>query len=431
VDQKRTVGIVVTLDTKAAAAGYLRDEIASWGLNTILIDPGILGQPGIPADISRAQVAQAAGTTLEALIASGRKDFAIAKQTEGLIAIVCRLHAEGKLDGIVGLGGGQGTSIAAAAMRALPVGVPKLILSTVATGTFQFGSYIGIKDLAMMHSVTDILDVNAISRAILRNAANAIAGMALRGPGAYQEDKPAIAITQLGQTTQCVMRVKSLLEPLGYQLVPFHASGAGGPAMEDLIEAGKFSGVIDLSVHEIIDGLMGGIAGAHHRLETLTRVKIPAVVSVGGGDYVLFESVRKAPQKYHDRIQMVHNPQMTCFLPTVEEMLEAAGYMIDHLNRALGPTVVIIPSLGFTESNKPGNAMWFPEGNLAVVHAFKAGLRPEVPLIVKDVHINHPAFADLAADCMARLLQGEPPLSIAARHTTTGVLDAADIHTSV
>jgi len=416
VEPKRTVVIVVTLDTKAQAAEFLRDEIASWGLNTIVIDPGILGQPGLAADFTREQVAQAAGATLEALVAAGQKGAAIAKQTEGLIAIVRRLHAEGRVDGIVALGGGQGTSIASAAMRALPVGVPKLILSTVATGTFQFGSYIGIKDIAMMHSVTDILDVNAISRPILRNAANAIAGMALRGPAPKQAEKPTIAVTQLGQTTTCVMRIKSLLEPQGYQLVPFHASGAGGPAMESLVEEDRFIGVIDLSVHEIIDSLMGGIAGAPNRLDVLTRRKIPAVVTPGGNDYVLFESLQKAPEKYRQRRKMVHNAQMTCFLPTVDEMVEAARYMIDRLNRALGPTIVAIPSVGFTESNKPGNDLWFPEGNQAAIETFKAELRPQVPLLVLDVHINHPSFADLVADCMGRLLAGEAPAAIAARH---------------
>jgi uncharacterized protein (UPF0261 family) len=416
VEPKRTVVIVVTLDTKAQAAAYLRDQITSWGLNTILIDPGILGQPGIPADVTREQVARAAGTTLEALVAGGQKSFAIARQTEGLVKLVGQLHAGGRLDAIVALGGGQGTSIATAAMRALPVGVPKLMLSTVATGTFQFGAYVGTRDIAMMHSVTDILDVNAISRPILRNAANAIAGMALRGPAPEQAEKPTIAITQLGQTTTCVMRVKNLLEPQGYQLVPFHASGAGGPAMEDLVQAGKVAGVIDLSVHEIIDSLMGGIAGAQNRLDVLTRCKVPAVVTPGGSDYVLFESLQKAPEKYRQRRMMVHNAQMTCFLPTIDEMVEAARYMIDRLNRALGPTLVAIPSVGFTESNKPGNDLWFPEGNKAVVEAFRAGLRPEVPLLVLDVHINHPAFADLVADCMGRLLRGETPAAIAARH---------------
>jgi uncharacterized protein (UPF0261 family) len=414
----RTVVIVVTLDTKGPAAQFLREEIESWGLRTILIDPGILGEPGIPADITRWQVAEAAGTTLDALIATGKKAICIARQTEGLCSIVRQLHAEGKLDGIISLGGGQGTSIGCAAMRSLPVGVPKLMLSTIATGMFQFGPYVGTKDICMMHSVTDILDVNAVSRPILCNAANAIAGMAIRNPAPAQAERATIGITQLGMTTPCVMRIKSLLEPLGYQLVPFHASGSGGPAMEELIQAGKLVGVIDLSVHEIIDNLFHGIAGAAHRLEAIGRVNIPAVVSIGGNDYLLFESVEKAPAAYKDRPVMVHNAQMTVFKPTVEEMESAARYMIEPLNRALGPTMVVLPAGGFTEVNQPGRELWFPEGNQAAIQVLKEGLRPEVPVVVVNAHINHPAFADVVAGCMQRLLAGEAPRTVAASYTS-------------
>ncbi|MGB9593833.1 MAG: Tm-1-like ATP-binding domain-containing protein [Anaerolineae bacterium] len=417
---KRTVVIVATLDTKGEAAAYLRDEIASWGLDTILIDPGVLGTPTVQADITREEVAQAAGTTLQALIAQGKKGICIAKQTEGLCAIVKRLWDEGRLDGIVAIGGGQGTSIGTAAMRVLPVGVPKLMLSTIASGLFRFGPYVGTKDICMMHSVTDILDVNAISRPILRNAANAIAGMALRHPAPPQPEKPAIAVTQLGITTPCVMRVKGILEAQGYQIVPFHANGSGGPAMEDLIEAGKFAGVIDLSVHEIIDGLYDGLAGAQNRMESLTRYAIPAVVSVGGGDYLLWESVDKAPLPYRDRPKMVHNAQMTVFQPTPDEMVAAARAMIAALNRALGPTMVLIPTVGFSDMNQPGRELYNPEGNEAVIRAFQAGLRPEVPLVLVQAHINAPAFADAVADCMARLIAGERPAEIAARYAGQG-----------
>lgn len=417
---KRTVVIVATLDTKGEAAAYLRDEIASWGLDTILIDPGVLGTPTVKADITREEVAQAAGTTLQELIAQGKKGVCIAKQTEGLCAIVKRLWDEGRLDGIVAIGGGQGTSIGTAAMRVLPVGVPKLMLSTIASGLFRFGPYVGTKDICMMHSVTDILDVNAVSRPILRNAANAIAGMALRHPAPAQHEKPAIAVTQLGITTPCVMRVKGILEAKGYQIVPFHANGSGGPAMEDLVEAGKFAGVIDLSVHEVIDGIYDGLAGAPNRLESLTRYAIPAVVSVGGGDYLLWESVDKAPLPYRDRPKMVHNAQMTVFQPTPEEMATAARAMIDPLNRALGPTMVLIPTVGFSDMNQPGRELYNPEGNEAVIREFKAGLRPGVPLVLIKAHINDPAFADAVADCMARLIDGEKPAEIAARYTGEG-----------
>lgn len=413
---KRTVAIVITLDTKAAVAEFVRDEIQAWGLNTLLIDPGILGEPAVQADFTRYDVANAAGTTLPELRATKNKGLCIATQTQGVVNIVQQLYAQDKLDGILSCGGGQGTSIGTAAMRALPTGVPKVMLSTVASGLFQFGSYVGTKDLCMMHSVTDILDVNAISRPILQNAANAIAGMALRRAKEPAHDPPAIAIMQLGMTTPCVIRAKELLEAQGYQVIPFHASGTGGPAMEELAEEGRFAGIIDLSVHEIIDGLYDGLAGATGRLGELTRRAIPAVVSVCGNDYVLFENLAKAPERFRHRRSVTHNPQMTVFAPTVDEMLEAARAMIDPLNRALGPTLVVIPTRGFTHINQPGGELYLPEGNAAVIREFQASLKSEIPVVLVDAQVNNPVFADVLADCMARLLKGETPAQIATRH---------------
>jgi uncharacterized protein (UPF0261 family) len=416
----RTVVIVATLDTKGEEAAYVRDHVAAWGLHTILIDPGILPAPTVEADISREAVAEAAGTRLEALLAHGDKAHAIATQTEGLCRIALALHQEGRLQGIVGLGGGQGTSIATAAMRALPIGVPKLMLSTVASGNFQFGPYVGTKDLCMMHSITDVLGLNVISRPILRNAANAIAGMALRYEPEPEAEAPSIAITMLGITTPCVMRIKATLERQGYEVVPFHANGTSGPAMEQLIEGGKFTGVIDLSSHEVIDQQHGGLAGAPNRMEALTRTAIPAVVSVGGSDYLLFESVQKAPEKYRDRAHMVHNAQMTCFAPTRDEMVAAAREMIERLNRALGPTIVVLPARGFSRPNREGGGLYVPEGNRAVIAEFQASLRPEIPLVVADLHLNDPPFADLVAEAMEQLLQGQSPHEVAARWNESG-----------
>jgi len=415
----RTV-VVATLDTKGQEAAYVRDHVAAWGLDTILIDPGILPAPTVEADVSREAVAQAAGSTLEALLARGDKAHAIATQTEGTIRIVLDLHQAGRLHGIVGLGGGQGTSIGTAAMRALPIGVPKLMLSTVASGNFQFGPYVGTKDLCLMHSITDVLGLNVISRPILRNAANAIAGMALRYQPEAESDTPTIAITMLGITTPCVMRIKATLEGQGYEVVPFHANGTSGPAMEGLIRQGKFAGVIDLSTHEVIDQQHGGLAGAPNRLEALTRTAIPAVVSVGGSDYLLFESVQKAPEKYRSCAQMVHNAQMTCFAPTPEEMVAAAREMVERLNRALGPTVVVLPRRGFSNPNREGGGLYVPEGNRAVIAEFQAALRPEIPVLVADLHLNDPPFADLVAGCLARLLQGESPHTVAAKVRNSG-----------
>jgi uncharacterized protein (UPF0261 family) len=418
-----TVVVVATLDTKGEEAAYVRDHIAAWGLKTILIDPGVLPEPTVQADISRYEVSQAAGTTLEALLDRGEKSFAIATQTKGLCNIVQDLHAKGEMHGIIGLGGGQGTSICTAAMRALPIGVPKLMLSTVASGLFQFGPYVGTKDICMMHSVTDVLGLNIISRPILRNAANAIAGMVLRLKAEGQATKPAIAITMLGITTPCVMRVKAKLENQGYDVVPFHANGTSGPAMEQLIEQGMFEGVIDLSTHEVIDHQNGGLAGAPNRMEALTRTEIPAVVSVGGSDYVLFESVQKAPEKYRGRPHMVHNAQMTCFAPTPDEMVAAAREMIGRLNRALGSTTVVLPAKGFARPNQEGGGLYVPEGNQAVIKEFQATLRPEIPVILADLHINDPEFADIVADCAARLILGEAPHDVAAQYISNGTFE--------
>jgi len=420
-ETRRTVAVVATLDTKGEEAAYVRDHVAAWGLNTLLIDPGILPEPTVEADISRYEIAQAAGTTLEALLERGEKSYAIAEQTEGLVRIVLDLHRQGRLHGIVALGGGQGTSIGTAAMRALPIGVPKLMLSTVASGNFQFGSYVGTKDICMMHSVTDVLGLNAISRPILRNAANAIAGMALRLDAEGEASRPTIAITMLGITTPCVMRIKTRLEGLDYDVVPFHANGTSGPAMEQLIQKGMFEGVVDLSTHEVIDHQHGGLAGAPHRLEALTRTPIPAVVSVGGSDYLLFESIQKAPEKYRDRAHMVHNAQMTCFAPTPEEMVAAAQEMIERLNRALGPAIIVLPAKGFSRPNQEGALLYVPEGNRAVIDEFQSTLRPEIPILVADLHLNDPPFADIVAECMERLLGGESPHDVAARLRSGGL----------
>jgi uncharacterized protein (UPF0261 family) len=422
-DEVRTIAVVATLDTKGEEAAYVRDYIAAWGLQAVLIDPGILPEPTVKADISRYEVAQAAGTTLEALLARGEKSYAIAQQTEGLVNIVLDLYNRGQLHGIVGLGGGQGTSIGTAAMRALPIGVPKLMLSTVASGNFQFGPYVGTKDICMMHSVTDVLGLNAISRPILRNAANAIAGMVLRFEGEPETTKPTIAITMLGITTPCVMRIKARLEGLNYDVVPFHANGTSGPAMELLIQQGMFEGVVDLSTHEVIDHQHGGLAGAPRRLEALTRTRIPAVVSVGGSDYLLFESIQKAPEKYRQRAHMVHNAQMTCFAPTSEEMVAAAQEMIERLNRALGPVIVVLPARGFSRPNQQGAPLYVPEGNRAVIAEFQATLRPEIPALVTDLHLNDPPFADIVAECMERLLEGEAPHDIVARLQRGGLAE--------
>ncbi len=416
---QKMVVVVATLDTKGEEAAFVRDRIAKWGLGTILIDPGILGNSAVKADISRYEVAKAAGTTVEVLSTQGEKGVAISKQAEGLRSIVQDLYAQGRLDGIIGLGGGQGTSIATAAMRALPVGVPKLMLSTITRGE----SYVGTKDICMMHSVADIFGLNKINRPILTNAANAIAGMVLHDQPELQVKKSSIAITMLGVTTPCVKRVKQQLNELEYEVVPFHANGSGGPAMEELIESDQFVGVIDLNTREVIDQLNGGLFGAKNRLEVLTRYKIPAVVSIGGHDFIIFETIEKMPEKYQGRPIIIHNAQAMVVRPTPEEMCQAARAMIVPLNQALGPTLVVLPGKGISDlgSRIAGREMWQPAGNQAMIDVLQAELRPEVPVILVEAHVNDPEFADIMTDSMAQLIKGETPQDIAARFSRVPV----------
>jgi uncharacterized protein (UPF0261 family) len=413
--RQKSVVVAATLDTKETEALFVRDCITAWGINTILVDVGILGYPTITPDISRAKVAQAAGSSIEALAKQGDKGTAIATQAKGLGHIVQQLHAEGRLDGMIGLGGGQGSSICTAAMRQLPLGIPKLMLSTVASGLFQFGPYVGSKDICMMFSVTDIAGLNVISRPILANAANAIAGMVMGQQPPASATKPAMAMTMLGITTPGAMAVKAHLETAGFEVVVFHAAGPGGAAMENLIEAGKFSAVMDFSLHELINHLCGGLVGVPNRLRALTRTQIPAVISVGGADILAFESIEKAPEKYQTRPYIVHNAQITHILAAPDEMRAAAQLMVTQLNQALGPVIVTIPLKGYSEFNRAGSALWGPESNKALQDTLQAGLRPEIPLVTVDAHINDSLFAEVTAECMDRLIRGEAPQIIAAR----------------
>ncbi len=417
--KRKSVAIVATLDTKGKEAEYIRNKIAAQGIDTILIDSGVLGVPAVEATVSREEVAKAAGVTIDELKKQNKKSAAIAKQAEGLRSIVQKLFGEGKLDGIIGIGGGQGTSICTTAMQALPIGFPKLMLSTVASGRFRFGPYVGTKDICMMFSVADIAGLNAISLPIFDNAANAIAGMVLRKQTKTTK-KTAIALTMLGITTPCCMQIKAGMEVAGYEVVAFHASGTGGAAMEELIEAGKFVGVIDISTHELINQLYGGLTGAPHRLEALTKTNTPAVISVGGIDVLAFESLAKAPEELRGRPTVIHNAQIVHIRPKPEQMIKVAQVMAERLNRALGPTMVTIPMKGFSEYNKEGSELWDPEGNEVFVATLQAELSPRIPIIQVDAHINDALFAEVSTTCLSAMLHGQQPTDIATHISRDG-----------
>jgi uncharacterized protein (UPF0261 family) len=395
--------IIGTLDTKGPEVGFLRDEVAKRGGRPLVIDPGILGEAAIPADVTRQEVAQAGGHELTDLIATGDKHHCQRAMIDGLVTVVTRLYAGGEVEGTVAVGGAQGTAMATAAMRALPVGVPKVMVSTVACGQTTFGPYVGTKDIAMIHSVADILGLNRVTECILAQAAAAVVGMASVKTDAGI-GKELIAITQAGITTPGVMAIKERLEGLGFEVIAFHCNGIGGQAMEELILDGVVRGVVDFSPHEIIDllndGLMPAMPG---RLEAAGKMGIPQIVTPGATDIRLHGRPEELAEELHDRACVQHTPTHTHVRASAEEMAAVAQFTAKRLNAGTGPRAVMIPLQGFSMLNRVGQVLYDEASNMAYVEAMQDALSPAVELIQIDAHINDRAFADAVVDTFLRL----------------------------
>ncbi|MGD8399245.1 MAG: Tm-1-like ATP-binding domain-containing protein [Anaerolineae bacterium] len=395
--------IIGTLDTKGPEVGYLRDEVIGRGGRPLVVDPGILGEPAIPADVTRQAVARAAGVELADLIATGDRQRCQAVMIDGLVAVVERLHEEGRVDGIVGVGGAQGTAMATAAMHALPVGVPKVMVSTVACGQTTFGPYVGTKDIAMLHSVADILGLNRVTRRILAQAAAAVVGMASVGPVAVG-DRELVAITQAGITTPGVMDVKEQLEGVGFEVIAFHCNGIGGQAMEELVLDGVVKGVIDYSPHETTDLLFGGLMPAMPgRMEAPGQMGIPHIVTPGATDIRLHGRPDALPEELQARAYVQHTPTHTHVRTSADEMAAVARHVAERLNAASGPRAVMVPLRGYSMLNREGEVLYDEVANRAYLQAMKASLSPKVELIEVDAHINDRAFADAVVDTFLRL----------------------------
>jgi uncharacterized protein (UPF0261 family) len=395
--------IIGTLDTKGVETGLIRDEVLKCGHRPVVIDPGILGEPAIPADITREQVAQAGGAQLAELIASGDKHLCQRTMIDGLIEVVPQLYSAGQVDGVVAVGGAQGTAMATAAMRALPVGVPKVMVSTVACGQTTFGPYVGTKDIAMIHSVADILGLNRVTRRILAQAAAAVIGMASIEEAAGGEQE-LVAITQAGITTPGVMAVKERLEELDFEVIAFHCNGIGGQAMEELVLDGEIGGVIDFSPHEITDLLYDGLMPAMPgRLEAAGKMGIPQIVTPGATDIRLHGRPDELPEEVAGRACAQHTPTHTHVRSSAEEMAAVARFTAERLNAAHGPRAVLIPLHGFSMLNREGQVLYDEVANMAYVEAMQATLSPGVELIQVAAHINDRAFADETVDTFLRL----------------------------
>jgi uncharacterized protein (UPF0261 family) len=389
-----TVVLLGTLDTKGIEYAYLRQAIQAAGCDTLLIDAGIIGPPGAIPDISRQEVAAAAGSDTAALAASGDRGSAVQAMAAGAAIVVQRLYAAGNVQGIIAMGGSGNASIAARAMQALPIGVPKLIVSTMAAGDTR--PYVGTSDITMMYSVVDIAGINQISERILTNAANAIAGMA-QGYAAFKpasHTRPLIGATMFGVTTPCVTTARDQLEELGYEVLVFHATGAGGRSMEALIAAGFITGVLDVTTTEWADELVGGVLGAGpERLDAAGRAGIPQAVSLGALDMVNFGSYESVPERFQSRTLYRHNATVTLMRTTPAECAELGRIIATKLNTATGPTALFIPLRGISMIATAGKPFYDPAADAALFSSIKANLASHVELHELDTDINDPAFA--------------------------------------
>jgi uncharacterized protein (UPF0261 family) len=398
-----TVVLVGTLDTKGVEYDYLRSRLREQGVDVVLVDAGVMGEPLAEPDIGREEVARAAGAEVTDLAATGDRGAAVETMARGAAEIVKRLRAEGRLDGILGLGGSGGSAIATYAMRQLPVGVPKLMVSTVASGDTR--PYVGAVDVTMMYSVVDIAGINQISARILTNAAAAIAGMAdAQAIEIADTGKPLVGATMFGVTTPCVTRARERLEELGYEVLVFHATGTGGQSMEALMRGGFIAAALDATTTELADDLVGGVLSAGpDRLEAAGEVGIPQVVSLGALDMVNFGPMETVPERFRERRLYVHNPTITLMRTTPEECAELGRRIARKLNAAQGPVSLFIPLRGISLIAVEGQVFYDPDADKALLAALRADLDHSVDVRELNTDINDPAFAEAMADRLHEL----------------------------
>ncbi|MCC9078549.1 Tm-1-like ATP-binding domain-containing protein [Litorilinea aerophila] len=401
--------VIGTLDTKGEEFEYLCTQISARGHPYLVMDVGVMGVPKFQPHIAAAEVASAAGHDLQALRERADRGEALAAMAQGARLLATRLFNQGKLAGVVSLGGSGGTSIATAAMQALPVGIPKVMVSTMASGDIR--PYVGAKDIAMLYSVVDIAGLNRVARQIFDNAAGAICGMveqrARQTAHGSLAEKPLIGATMFGVTTPCVTQVRQLLEEKGFEVLVFHATGSGGRAMETLIQDRFFAGIADITTTELADELVGGILSAGpHRLEAAAHTGTPQVVSLGALDMVNFGPLETVPAPFRGRRLYQHNPTVTLMRTTPAECASLGTLIASKLNRSIGPTALLVPLRGISMIDAPGQPFHDPEADEALIQALRTHLdRKKVTLVELDLHINDPAFAQAVVTWLLRLMQ--------------------------
>jgi uncharacterized protein (UPF0261 family) len=400
----RTIAVIGALDTKGPEFAFVQAEIERRGHRALVIDTAVMGEPAFPPDVPAEAVATAGGARLADLRAKADRGAAMEVMTRGAERIVRRLFDEGRLDAVLGMGGSAGTVIATSAMRALPLGVPKVMVSTLASGDVK--PYVGTKDIAMLHSVVDVAGINRVSARIYANAVGAVIGMVETAPPAIVE-KPLIAASMFGNTTRLVNGCREMLEGRGYEVLVFHATGTGGQTMESLIEDGHIAAVLDVTTTEWADELAGGVLSAGPtRLSAASKRGIPQVIAPGCLDMVNFWARETVPAKYAGRLFYPWAPNVTLMRTTPEENAELGRILAEKANASFGRVAFYLPLRGVSQLDAPGKEFWWPEADHALFEAIKSHRRPDIPVYELDCNINDAAFAEAVTDRLLEYVEG-------------------------
>lgn len=400
----KTIVVLATLDTKGVEAQYLKEQIEKMGEKALIVDVGVVGQPGTKADVSREQVAEAGGTPLAKLLEDPDREVAAPIMAEGASKIVTKLAEENEVHGIVAMGGTQGTTLATTVMRVLPYGFPKVMVSTMASG--NVAPWVDIKDITMMYSVTDILGLNPVMRTILANAAGAAVGMAQATVPMESTEKPLVAITTVGITTQGAMTAIKVLEAAGYETIVFHAVGTGGRAMEQLMKEGVIGAVLDYSTIEVSNEMYHALlAGGENRLTTAGKLGLPQVLAPGAIEVLVFNEPETVPPPFNTRTLIRHSPKITDVRLNAQEMARVGEEVARRLQHTTDEAIFIIPTAGYDSYAVEGEGFYEPESDQAFVDTLKANLPDNIRVIERDTHIDDPAFATEAAQLLIELIE--------------------------
>lgn len=401
---EKTIVVLATLDTKGVEAQYVREQIEKLSAKALVVDVGVVGKPATRADVSREEVAEAGGMPLAKLLEHPDREVAAPLMADGATKIVTKLAAEGKVHGIVSMGGTQGTTLATTVMRALPYGFPKVMVSTMASG--NVAPWVDIKDITMMYSVTDILGLNPVMRTILANAAGAAVGMAQANVPMQAGGRPLVGVTTVGITTQGAMQAIRVLEEAGYETIVFHAVGTGGRAMEQLMEEGVIGAVLDFSTIEVSNEMFHALlAGGPKRLTTAGRLGLPQVLCPGAIEVLVYNEPETVPPPFNTRTLIRHSPKITDVRLNADEMARVGQEVAQRLCHTTDEAYFLIPTGGYDSYAVKGEGFYDPLSDQAFVDALKSNLPPNIKVIERDTHIEDPAFATEAAKLLIDLIE--------------------------